>query len=117
MNKPTGKLLFAYQSIAILEKEIAELKKQREWMPVSERSPDKHPLDVNMNSPHFIALCSDGYAHQCWWSFPQEGSLAYEKNHPPKIERIIGYGGFGFISESNIKFWKPLPEPPKDEDK
>ena len=76
------------------------------YLNMKDEQPDKYPLDINMHSPSFIAICSDGYAHECWWGFPHKGSMAYSDNHPPKIERIDSNG---FRSESDIEYWIPNP--------
>ena len=83
-----------------------------EWQPI-ETSP-KYPLDANGDGPHFLAICWDGYVHECWWSYPAQGSIAYAENHPPKIARIVEERGIGFVNEKPTH-WMPLPPKPETE--
>lgn len=90
----------------------AAQKPRREWLDIS--SSPKYPM-THHQSPHFLAICADGYVHECWWDYPREGSIAYAENHPPQICRVIEAGAIGVITE-HPKLWMdlpPLPEPPK----
>lgn len=84
-----------------------------EWIKIEEQTPDKYPIDINGESPHFLAISYSGYVREFCWHYPAKGSTAYKQNYPPSIIRLEDDR---MCKEPNIKYWIPLPKKPKGGD-
>lgn len=71
--------------------DVADLLESLSLKPIS--SSPKYPISEYGFGPRFIAIDPEWGAIAAHWAFPQQGSIAYRDNYPPKIEAINGYRG------------------------
>ena len=98
MNKPTGKLLFAYRTITALNERITELENQ--WISVEDRLPDE-----NKNVIVFANDIVSGFVETaCYYVCPEYLTGGWREESGDPYEPIITH-------------WMNLPEPPKEQGK
>lgn len=110
--KPSGNIYNGYNSIeekideriCCLIDEIIESVKQEpdnEWIKCSERLPKQESIDGKMVSSCVLAYTSDGGIHK----------VIYYNNK----WLYFAFGIFTLPLSEDVIYWRPLPEPPKEE--
>ena len=89
MNKPTGKLLFAYNTITELNKRIVELENQ--WISV----------DDEMPSAEHAMVIVDFYGGNVGVGYPHKGKI---------LDEPMG------MLFNGVTHWMPLPSPPNGQE-
>ena len=80
----------------LVQDALALLKEQEaRWIPVTERLPE--------DGDRVAAICYDGYIECCEIGHSSTGEMQW-------------WGAEQWYKTKHIKYWMPLPEPPKEED-